>query len=338
MAFRIAKSASGIAQVVSYGQGVGTGNLIDHWTGGAFGEGLVDNIYDGYRFLIGNYELDDELFFFGFSRGAYTARSLCGMIRKCGILKRASVMHYHEALELYRDSNTRPDDPKACKFREQYSVAGNGAIGITFLGVWDTVGALGIPIRGLRWLTRKDHQFHDTELSKSVSRACQALAIDEHRAPFKPTLWTEIAKEGQLVQQVWFCGAHSDVGGGYPEIGGDPSKGSLSDNSLQWMIEAATSAGLVFDPAVAAAHPLKPGPCADLTNSRTGLYRLTAGLDREIGLVTMASREQERCTAGPDATQSVHESVLERWDEDDKYRPRELRRYFERMGDPRARQ
>ncbi len=329
IAFRISKRTSGVPQVVFYDQGVGTGNLLDRVTGGAFGDGLVDNIYDGYRFLIANYEAGDELFLFGFSRGAYTARSLCGMIRKCGILKRDSVMYYHEALELYRDPDVRPDHERARTFRKKHSVTADDGTRITFLGVWDTVGALGIPIRGLRWLTRRDHQFHDTELSGSVERAYQALAIDEHRGPFKATLWTYVPKDKQVVHQVWFCGAHSDVGGGYPASG-------LSDISLGWMIDAASSAGLAFDSAVEAAHPLKPNSLAEIHDSKKGMYRLTPGVDRTIGLITTAVRGEGRETSGPDATQSVHPSVLERWDKDASYRPRELRAFLERSKDPRV--
>ena len=171
------------------------------------------------------------------------------------------------------------------------------------IGVWDTVGSLGIPLRGLRWLTRREHQFHDTELSGSVQVACHALAIDERRAPFVPTLWDYKPKPGQQVEQVWFCGAHSDVGGGYAETG-------LSDIALEWMIGKARAAGLAFDAAAIEAYPLKPDPVGKLHNSKTGLYRLTAGIDRAIGA---------------DPTQSVHPSVRTRWDADPGYRPAPLK-------------
>jgi uncharacterized protein (DUF2235 family) len=301
LGYRVAKSAGGTAQVVYYDQGVGTGNFIDRVSGGAFGDGLEENIHDAYRFLVANYEPGDEIYLFGFSRGAFTARSIGGMIRKCGILERSAVRYYRDAIELYR-SDEHPDDAKPRKFRQSCSVVEDAPIPIRMIGVWDTVGALGIPLRGLRWLTRKDHQFHDTELSGSVQVACHALAIDEHRAPFAPTLWDYKPKRGQQVEQAWFCGSHSDVGGGYAETG-------LSDIALEWMIGKASAAGLAFDAEALAAYPLKPDPLAAIHDSKTGLYRLTRGIDRRIG---------------NDPTQSVHDSVRARWRSLGDYRPAPL--------------
>src|SRR5262245_52407990 len=125
IAYRIAKRDGDVPQIVYYDQGVGTGNKVDHYTGGAFGEGLEDNIYDSYRFLVGNYEPGDELFLFGFSRGAFTARSLAGMIRKCGILRREFVRQYKKAVELYQ-GDALPDSAEPLAFRQQFSL-GAGA-------------------------------------------------------------------------------------------------------------------------------------------------------------------------------------------------------------------
>jgi hypothetical protein len=141
-----------------------------------------------------------------------------------------------------------------------------------------------------------------------VQFACHALAIDEHRAPFEPTLWTYKPKTGQQVEQVWFCGAHSDIGGGYAET-------ELSDIALDWMIGKARSAGLAFDSQAMAAYPLHGNPLGKLHDSKTGLYRLTPGIDRVIG---------------SDPTQSLHPSVRQRWEGDASYRPASLRNYFKR--------
>src|SRR6267378_2487330 len=149
LAYRVAKRDGATLQVIYYDQGVGTGNFFDRLTGGAFGDGVEANIYDAYRFLIGNYELGDEIYLFGFSRGAYTVRSIGGMIRKCGILARPYVKYYHAAIELYRDGQ-HPDQPGPAKFRQDYSISGAEAIPIRMIGAWDTVGALGIPLRADR--------------------------------------------------------------------------------------------------------------------------------------------------------------------------------------------
>lgn len=330
LSYCIAKRDGDIPQLIYYDQGVGSGNILDRATGGAFGEGLEDNIHEAYRFLVANYEASDELFLFGFSRGAFTARSLAGMVRKCGVLRREFVPQHRAAVALYR-SEHRPADPVAVKFRQDYSIGGGADIKIRFIGVWDTVGALGIPLRGLRWLTRNKYQFHDTELSGVVEYAYHALAIDERRTPFEPTLWMYKPKPGQTVEQMWFCGVHSDVGGGYPEHG-------LSDIPLQWMIDKARGAGLKFDSAALQAHPLQPDPHGLLHNSKTGLYRLTPGSDRAIGCTIVAPDESGTAAHRPDPTQFVHASVLDRWDNDTRYRPKALREYFKRMDDPRAKE
>lgn len=316
LAYRVAKvGATGITQIVFYDQGVGTGNVVDRFSGGAFGDGLEDNIFDAYRFLVANYEPGDEIYLAGFSRGAFTARSIAGMIRKCGILDRIHVAKYAEALALYHRSDVHPNDDEAKRFRTENCCCGIGPIAIKCVAVWDTVGALGIPLRGLRGLTRRDFAFHDTTLSGSVQFAFHALAIDEHRAPFEPTLWSEEPKPDQIVSQTWFPGAHSDVGGGYGE-------NELSDISLQWMLSNISEvAGLELDQRVLQARPLAGDPSGTLHNSKTGLYRLTKGIDRPIG-------------DGP--SQTLHPCVLERWDRLTDYRPDNLRDYFLRIGDPRG--
>ena len=328
ISYQIAKRDGDIPQIIYYDQGVGSGNALDRLSGGAFGQGLEDNIHDAYRFLIANYEYGDELYLFGFSRGAFTARSIAGMIRKCGVLRREFVKHYRDAIALYR-SEHHPADPAAMKFRQGYSVCRGGDIKIRFIGAWDTVGALGIPLRGLRWLTSDLYEFHDTELSGAVEYAYHALAIDERRAPFEPTLWMYKPKPWQTIEQKWFCGVHSDVGGGYPEHG-------LSDITLEWMIGRAQGAGLKFDSAAMLAHALKPDPCALLHNSKTGLYRLTTGSDRSIGWSINTANASVEAKYQNDPTQSLHDSVLTRWDNDTAYRPPALRDYFKRISDRRG--
>ena len=328
LAYRIAKRDSNIPQIIYYDQGVGTGNLVDRFSGGALGEGLEDNIHDAYRFLVANYEPGDELYFFGFSRGAFTSRSIVGMIRKCGILGREHVRHYQDAITVYR-SDQHPDDPGPVALRTRYSICGAEDIRVRFIGVWDTVGSLGIPLRGLRSLTRGKYQFHDTQLSGTVQHAYHALAVDEHRAPFEPAVWTYKPKPGQVVEQVWFCGAHSDVGGGYPEV-------DLSDITLDWMVEKSRGAGLLFDEAALKAHEIRPRTLGTLHNSKVGLYRLTPGIDRTIG-ISKDNSGTSSDTPGPlDPTQSLHGSVRERWDGDAAYRPANVREYFKRTGDPRG--
>lgn len=332
LAVRVAKRDGEIPQLTYYDQGVGSGNSVDRWTGGAFGHGLEDNLYDAYRFLILNYERGDELYFFGFSRGAYTARSLAGMVRKCGVLDRSKAHSYRDAIALYMDEHN-PDDPIPSRFREQCCVARGERIPIKMIGVWDTVGALGIPVRGLRWLTRRKYRFHDVRLSSTVERAYQALAIDERRAPFLPTLWTPPTASTQKIEQVWFCGVHSDVGGGYAH-----SERGLSDLALGWMRDKATESGLRIDKDVDRTFGLEGNAKGVLHDSRTLLYRLAPPVRRVMGRAAKEDAQPTERDTVLDPTQSLHASVRERWDADPGYRPPNLRRYFELTGDARAAQ
>jgi len=334
LALRVAKGDGDVPQVVYYDQGVGTGNSLDKLTGGAFGEGLNDNLHAAYRFLMLNYEMGDQIYLFGFSRGAYTVRSLAGMVRKCGILHRRASDRYHEATAIYCDPH-HPDADIPKNFRRAHSIAGDGSIPIRMIGVWDTVGALGIPVRGLRWLTADTYRFHDVELSGSVERAYQALAIDERRAPFEAARWTYKPKNGQVVEQVWFCGVHSDIGGGYPR---ERQPGLLSDFTLTWMRDKAIAGGLAIDPEADAAFPPQADHRGRLHNSKTGLYRLTPGIDRVIGLAAEEKAQPDEKSTLADPSQHLHESVYKRWDDDPEYRPKNLRAYFARVGDPRAAQ
>ena len=229
----------GVKQKKYYHAGVGTSRG-ERLRGGAFGFGLSRDVKDCYRFVVENFEPGDELFFFGFSRGAFTARSTAGLIRNSGVLRTEEKGRIDEAYELYRKRAAPPASEEARKFRKAYA----RETGIRFIGVWDTVGALGIPLSGARWANfiNRRWQFHDTDLSTTVETACQAIAIDERRKPFEPTIWKQQAKApaSQQLRQVWFAGVHSDVGGGY-------ALRELADITLWWMKDHAASCGLAFD-------------------------------------------------------------------------------------------
>lgn len=255
---------NGVPQVVYYHAGVGEYvGVWEHFTAGAFGAGLSRGVMDVYLFLVLNYSPGDELFLFGFSRGAYTVRSLVGLIRNSGILKDEYVTKYQDAYEFYRDRSeeTHPRAPRSIEFRTQYSWPD---FNIKFIGVWDTVGALGVPTYLLK--PQANHlQFHDVKLSSYVDYAYQALAIDEKRKPFTPTLWIkqQSSPASQILEQAWFPGAHNNIGGGYEDTG-------LSDCTLDWMWNKATSCGLELN---ATLKP-KPNPGGILYNSMTFGYQV----------------------------------------------------------------
>ncbi len=273
-------------QALFYEPGVGT-NPDERLLGGAFGYGLSRNVQRCYRFLALNYQPGDELYLFGFSRGAYTARSLAGLIRNCGILRAEHVDQVDEAFAFYRDrtSQSHPSAVASQLFRGMYSHEDED---IHFIGVWDTVGALGIPseLPEWDWLSKRVTGwerlwgFHDTDLSSHVRYAYHAVAIDERRAPFRPTLWTQREPvAGQTLEQVWFAGVHTEVGGGSRDT-------SLSDIALLWMAQRATDCGLELKPgllqvgspdAVGAPVPNYAGPIVD---SRRGVYAAFHAYDR----------------------------------------------------------
>ena len=261
-----------MGQVKWYDAGVGT-NWYDRVAGGAFGLGLSENIREGYRFLSEGYEPGDAIFVLGFSRGAYTARSLVGLIRNAGLLPPGATPDgphgdtMMQAYEIYRTRGDDVDSERALAFRRNH---GARMVSIDFLGVWDTVGALGIPVESFEGFNRSVFEFHDTELSGIVRNAFHAIAVDEHREPYAVTLWDPKKKLDQRMEQRWFVGAHCDVGGGYPDR-------TLSDLTLAWMQARAVECGLDLHPeavpAVTEANAL--GTLTDsFANFLEGLFRL----------------------------------------------------------------
>jgi len=245
-----AAAPDGTEQECQYFPGVGAlGSVWARVSGGVAGVGLSRNVMDAYTWLATRFRDGDKISIFGFSRGAFTARSLAGMISACGLLNldgmsaedaRAHVERAYE--KKYRAGNTAlPSWRQGMQFR--FDPVDAARIPVWFIGVWDTVGSLGIPDHlGLVNVidSPRRYEFHDVTLNPCIAHARHALALDEFRGPFTPTLWSDPAP-GQDLKQVWFPGNHSDVGGGYRETG-------LSDGALLWMMQEATAAvGLAFD-------------------------------------------------------------------------------------------
>ena len=231
----------GADQIPFYDEGVGAnGDPITALAGGAFGTGLWEKIKRGYAKLAQVYMSGDDVYLFGFSRGAYTARSLAGMIAAVGLPTQDFTDKLVDtAFKAYREKNNRQKILAKLKNNNMETPK------IKMVGVWDTVGALGIPSAiGLN--DPIAYGFLDTSLSPIIQNAYHALAIDEKRAQFQPTLWTGKPAPGQIVEQVWFTGCHTDVGGGGgidPEI----DTASLTDITLGWMMARASVLGLTFD-------------------------------------------------------------------------------------------
>lgn len=248
------RNAAGVAQLCYYTAGVGTprGERI---RGGALGYGLDRDVIGAYRWLMGHYDQGDQIFLFGFSRGAFTARSVAGMIARCGLLRPGSPLSVEELYERYRLDDKAPSfvelhQTKNLPPAEKRLLRHSRRVPIKMIGVWDTVGALGIPFGNTPGISRRRFGFHNTRLSAIFEHAYHALALDEHRAAFAPTLWTRFtpATPGPpgkrrvrptIVEQRWFAGAHANVGGG---IAGD----DLPQLPLAWLMKKAGALGLAW--------------------------------------------------------------------------------------------
>ncbi len=254
-----AKAADGTVQRAFYHKGVGAEpEPLKRLLGGAIGLGLERIVQACYRTIVENYERGDELYLMGFSRGAYAARALSGLIAASGIQRRTDDRTFEAAWANYRvkpsvRQATAPATRGDKKAMETYrATAAQGAFhddrAIKCVAVFDTVGSYGVPAgfglaaiaRYWAWWTLG---FHDTEIADTVAVGLHAVAVDERRRPFVPTFWTapKTAPPKAHVEQTWFAGVHSNVGGGYPETG-------LSDVALIWMIARIQAlTGLEFD-------------------------------------------------------------------------------------------
>ena len=263
---------------------MGTGNILDRIVGGGIGVGLSSSVKACYGFLVDNYVRGDEIFLFGFSRGAYVARSVAGMIGSVGLLQRSEMERFIDAWDWYTDDrDTRQVD-------DLDKIAPNRflpkKIDIECIGVWDTVGALGIP--GTRFCANS-FKFHETELGPGVRYAFQALAMDERRGNFQAAVWTPnpLPRSGQLLEQVWFPGVHSNIGGGYEQHG-------LSDTTLLWMLSRLMEHNLLkLDIAYidSVLDRTEPYPVGARAQSRTRPWRLVGSpVPRPVAITSDTER------------------------------------------------
>lgn len=229
-----------IEYVIYYDRGVGTGAWLDPLKGGVFGKGLDRNIRQAYRFLTEHYAEGDEIYVFGFSRGAFTARTLVGFLSAVGLLKPRSCTPETER-RAWRHYRRKPQDRYCAEwFALEPHVFDRKALRVACLGVFDTVGALGVPLDGFRAANAEKYAFHNTELSSIVDVSLHAVAIDERRRSFEAALWQKPKFKrdvGAVIEQVWFPGAHADIGGGYADWTREgPVRRGREELALAWMI------------------------------------------------------------------------------------------------------
>jgi hypothetical protein len=304
-------------QIVFYDNGVGTNkNKYLRMIGGAIGFGFKDNVCDLYKFLARNYEHGDRVYFFGFSRGASTVRACNGFISVCGLVKGKGLQNadldilVKEAFIAYKAHKKDPEKAEELKKTNR----SHGVIDIHFMGIWDTVVALGFPkrtddtgflsriINKIFWLAEKGldriwpHSFYCYKLTKNVGHAYQALAIDDERTAFWPYVWKEKERNPDTVEQVWFAGMHSNVGGGYGRSG-------MASVPLYWMMLRAEKGGLIFNSDEVQMAYEDSNVHSRIYNSRDGFAVFYRYHPREI---------EKLCKNRIEGNIRLHRSVIER--------------------------
>jgi len=325
-------------QICYYSAGVGT-QFGQRLIGGMFGYGLDDEVIRAYQWLMEHYTLNDHVFIFGFSRGAFTARSLSGFISKCGLLKPGAPLSLKQLYARYRQGAAAhtirelkniPDSELSFedKWLKEYSMP----IPIWFQGVWDTVGALGVPFGDFPVISRSNYGFLETDLRINNDRAFHALAIDEHREAFAPTLWTRSTMKGadvypqrplDEVEQRWFVGAHADVGGGY-------TNDLLAQIPLKWLMSKAQLHGLVCTDTVNIDGDESQAKVHDSFGEMLGgVYRLC-----KLGRPFYRTIGASAASIGDKTTTTINETidatVFDRWRNDPAYRPKNLAAWAQR--------
>jgi uncharacterized protein (DUF2235 family) len=282
------RAANGIDQIVCYHDGVGTTGGLDRFTGGAFGDGIEANIRELYRFLVYNFEPNDEIYLFGFSRGAFTVRTLAGFMNKVGLIQKDDDYFVPDLYDCYEQSKGSGTPEWALAFRHINDP--RPCPPIRFIGVWDTVGALGAPGFMGQVLNKNKYQYHDVNLNSQIENAFHALAIDERRKPFTPNVWTRPTGWVGRLEQAWFAGVHSNIGGGYAPDG-------LANEALHWIVEKAENLGLEFDKTYLQFFT----PCFNsvLQDSMTPMYKVLGPYIRPIG---------DHLADG----ESIHQSAIDR--------------------------
>jgi len=283
---------TGVEGEVIYLAGIGTtGTVESHILEGATGTGTSERIRDAYRFLAERYRPDDRIYGFGFSRGAFAIRSLAGFIDLAGMPKQPRALKEEEILEIY---DAYMDGKLVDKARY-----GTIDTMIDFIGVWDTVGALAFG--------RTLGNFHRINPG-NVKRVAHALALDEERARFEPSYWDPPATATTQVDEVWFSGCHTNIGGGYVDA-------NLSNIALFWMLQSARDAGLPLDSRGIAGFDLKD-PRGLQRDSYKEFYAgigLIGGIAQSLNL----KREPRAIRAG----QRIHQSVFDRVQESSGQQP-----------------
>jgi uncharacterized protein (DUF2235 family) len=301
------RTVRGIEQVVFHLDGCRKRGPVTALTGVAFARDVDECVRSLYRSIVCSHEPGDELFFFGFSHGAFAVRALAGFMNAVGLIGREDDRYFPDIYECYERSATPGSDAWQRAFRNVARV--RPCPPIKFIGVWDTVdprGAAGLIGRIARSLNAKHH---DVGLHAGIENAYQALAIDERRAPFKPNLWQRPDGWTGNLEQAWFPGAHGNLGGCGTDDG-------LANEALHWMAEKAESHGLELD-------------CAYLESFRP---IFCSGLHEPMAAKRIFGVNVRAIGAQPGGAERVHQTAIDRRHLFAGYRPKNLEAYLASAG------
>ena len=338
-----AKGKDGRTQRVFYDKGVGAERFT--WLrGGAFGRGLSKNVRQAYEFLSKNYSDGDGIFIFGFSRGAYTARSVAGMIVRYGLIVPNSELDTDMLFDIYQGKTEArrittldrlsPADKKKISKTEKLILKHSRRVPIQFLGLWDTVGMLGLPRKG----KVDKNSFHHRGVSSLYRHVAHALSIDENRKFYKPTMFykyapssdskgtikAEIAALATKVEQRWFAGSHGDIGGSKND-----STGSLA---LDWILKQAEAAGLGLRKSVALSGNEATAPLFDsFGKAALGLYKTRLLGKRHHRPIGRPAEENDGYSLHC-INETIDHSVFDRWRADKNYRPENIVQWAQAKG------
>lgn len=335
------KDAAGIEQKIYYSEGIGTA-LGSDLAAGAFGKGIDQFIIAAYEWLVETFESGDEIFVFGFSRGAYTARSLSGFISRSGLIKLGAPLGIKQLYDRYKKGNLvrsihelmeRGAEKIPFSLEEQWMIRYCSPIPVKFTGVWDTVGAFA-KTNLAKKITGGEHAYLDANLRKTETFVYHALAIDENREDFDATLLSQYVPNDQTgpfrsprplsdVEQRWFVGAHGDVGGGsYNDL--------LAQIPLRWLLSKASGHGLTFREDIVIDEGALMAPVEDtFSDFLDGAYKVWELGKRHYRPIDRPSQRLTETTVHT-INETIDGSVFDRWRGDETYRPKNLFDWAER--------